>query len=151
MDFRLRTLALLLTAGLIFQLLVLLAPSGEQPTVIVLSTAAAVIMTGTGWIIALMADEHDSAQAGPASLLPEQQARAFKILADMPQWLALKDGSLVDMVAGLRVSRCGCRSGEPHLALYRGHRRLIAFLTDASLRKFVSTQEAIANGLRSAD
>lgn len=151
MDFRLRTLALLLTAGLIFQLLVLLAPPGERQTVIMLSTAAAVIMTGTGWIIALMSEEHDSTQASPAPVLPEQQAHALEILRDMPQWLALKDGSLVDMVAGLRVSRCGCRDDVPHLALYRGRRRLVAFLTDTSLRKFVSTQEAVANRLRPAD
>lgn len=82
---------------------------------------------------------------------PEDSLAALATLARLPQYLARRDGVLVNSLSGHRIDRCPC--GDPpaaHLRIRWWDDESLALVSMSSLSKFVEAQQRAAQWLNAA-
>ncbi len=81
----------------------------------------------------------------PDPAVPEIPAQAVDRLLDLPHFHRLPSGALFDHYRGTLLETCDCRQFHyPHLTLYYGAQRTLAFETARALDRYVAVQEAVA-------
>ncbi|MCX7176023.1 MAG: hypothetical protein NT159_19285 [Proteobacteria bacterium] len=81
---------------------------------------------------------------------PHEQQAALEKLVALPHFRRLLNGNVVDLLAGTRIERCGCKEyANPHLVLNYSAGNRIALVTRASLEQYVALQQALADQLQS--